>query len=254
MEALRVENICLNIAGARILDGVSLTVQTGERRAIIGPNGAGKTTLFRIVAGELPPSRGGVWLFGQEVTAEPAYLRARRGLVRTFQQTSVFLELTVLENLLLACARGRSRWMAAFRPIHRDRRALWEAEALMEDWGLTRWAHSPVRGLAYGIQRRLELAMAFAARPRVLLLDEPSAGLAAADVEELGQRLLNIPREVTVVFIDHNMKTVFAAADRITVLHHGQVLAEGPPDQIRNDAAIQAAYLGAGRPGRAAAD
>lgn len=254
MEALRVDDICVDIAGVRILDRVGFRVENGERRAIIGPNGAGKSTLFRIIAGELMPTRGTVRLFGEDVTRAPAYLRARRGLVRTFQQTSVFPGLTVLENVLLACVRGRDGFLGALHSVHRDRRTLLEAEALMEDWGLTPWANRAVKGLAYGIQRRLELAMAFAARPRVLLLDEPTAGLAAADVEELGQRFLNISRDVTVVFIDHNMKTVFSAADRITVLHHGQILSEGTPDQIRANPAIQAAYLGVGRAGRAATD
>ena len=245
MEALRVEGICLDIAGARILDGVDLRVEVGERRAIIGPNGAGKTTLLSLIAGEREPTRGRVILFGEDVTGTPAHVRSRRGLVRTFQQAAVFPSLTVQENVLLACARLAGGLRGVLSLPERQPALRRQAEALLEAWGLEPWAACPARLLSYGMQRRLELAMAFAARPRVLLLDEPSAGLGAADMDELGRRLLDLPRDMTVVFVDHNMRTVFSVADRITVLHHGQRLAEGTPDEVRADPAVQAAYLGA---------
>jgi len=250
-EVLRVEGICKDIAGVRILDEVSLTVRAGERRAVIGPNGAGKTSLFRIIAGEMPPTRGRVFFMGEEVTRQPAYQRACKGMARTFQQTAVFFELTVLENVMLACQQRRHPLLGLLQAVQRDRATRHAAEQVLEDWGLSRWAGRPARELPYGIQRRLELAMAFARRPQLLLLDEPTAGLAAADVEELVQRIAAIPRTVTVVFIDHNMKTVFSAADRITVMHHGQVLAEGMPAEIRENPAIQEAYLGVGGVARA---
>lgn len=244
MEALRVEGVSKAIAGVRILDKVSLAVRQGERHAIIGPNGAGKTTLFRIVAGELTPTAGRIFFFGEEMTRLPAHRRARRGLIRTFQQTSAFFELTVLENVLLVLLQGRHRLLGMGNLVHRDRVTLERALAVLEEWGLEDCARQQVRHLPYGLQRRLELALAFAAQPRVLLMDEPTAGLAAADLEEIAERLGRIPRDVTVVFIDHNMKTVFSVADRITVLHHGQLLAQGTPDEIRDNPAIQAAYLG----------
>ncbi|ADU51890.1 amino acid/amide ABC transporter ATP-binding protein 1, HAAT family [Thermaerobacter marianensis DSM 12885] len=244
MEALRVEGVSKAVAGVRILENVSLTVRQGERRAIIGPNGAGKTTLFRIVAGELAPTAGRIFFFGEEMTRLPAYRRARRGLIRTFQQTSAFFELTVLENVLLVLLQGRHRLLGMGTLVHRDRATLERALAVLQEWGLADCARQQVRHLPYGLQRRLELALAFVARPRVLLMDEPTAGLAASDLEEIAERLGRIPRDVTVVFIDHNMKAVFSVADRITVLHHGQLLAEGTPEEIRDNPAIQAAYLG----------
>lgn len=252
MEALRVEGICLDIAGARILDDVELRVEAGERRAIIGPNGAGKTTLLNIIAGEQQPSRGRVFLLGEDVTAMPVHTRSRRGLVRTFQQSVVFAGLTVRENLLLACGHATGGGQGALGIPERDPALRLEVEAVMDDWGLTPWARSAAGSLSYGMQRRLELAMAFAARPRVLVLDEPSAGLAAADMHELGLRLQSVSRDVTLIFVDHNMRTVFSVADRITVLHHGQLLTEGTPDEVRHDPEVQAAYLGMSRSHHAA--
>lgn len=247
MEVLQIDGITKQMGGVQVLQDVSLTVRAGQRRAIIGPNGAGKTTLFRIIAGELQPSAGRIRLYGEDITHLPAHQRARRGLVRTFQHTAVFFELTVLENVMLAVLQGRHALLGMTRLIRHDRYALDEVEKILQDWRLEEYARAEVRYLPYGLQRRLELAMAFARRPRVLLLDEPTAGLASDDVEEIGERLCRISRDVTVVFIDHNMKTVFAVADRITVLHHGRLLAEGTPEDIRRNPIIQDAYLGAVR-------
>ena len=248
---LQVEQVRKSIGGVKILNGISLTVNRGERRAVIGPNGAGKTTLFRIIAGELYPDSGSIRIFGEDVTHLPPHLRARKGMLRTFQKSSLFPELTVRENLLISALQGRHGALGIFRLARRDRMAAEEVESVLEDWELAHVADSEVKHLPYGLQRRLELAITFLRKPRLLLLDEPTAGLAAEDVDDVTKRLQQLPAETTLVLIEHNLRVVFSIAQKITVLHHGELLAEGTGEEIRSDPVIQSAYLGSVKRGEA---
>lgn len=221
---------------------LSLEVPSGERRAVIGPNGAGKTTLFNVISGDLRPHSGSVRLDGRDVTRLPPWRRARLGLARTFQRSTLFPGLSVAQNLALA-VRSRDRsgwrfWPAAESAVRR------EVEQRLERSGLTAVSGRAAASISHGEQRTLEIELALACRPRVLLLDEPMAGLAGADRELLLGRLRSLPPEVTVVIVEHDLDTVFALAERISVLDHGVLVAEGTPEQVRADPRVQEVYLG----------
>lgn len=233
-----------SFGGVHAVAGVSITVPPGERRAIIGPNGAGKTTLFNCLTGVLRPTTGRVLLFGHDVTQVPEHGRARMGVGRTYQITNVFAGLTVLENVVLAVhGTAPQKWI-----MHRSVEALPESRerALteLERVGLAHRAPVVVRQLSYGERRQLELALALASRPRVLLLDEPTAGLAPGERQRMSATIARVPRDVTVILIEHDMSVVMGLADRVTVLHRGQVLLEGAPDTIQADAQVRDVYLG----------
>ncbi len=248
--ALQLEHVSKIIGGLTILEDISLTVQPGERRAIIGPNGAGKTTLLNVIAGFLPATRGRVLVFGRDVTRLPAHRRVDVGLLKTNQQPAVFHELTTRQNILIALLRGRHRLLGLTGQVNSDRAVQREAERVLEEWGLLDVSDIEVRHLPHGYQRRVELAARFALRPRLLLLDEPAAGLAVDEIPTFIERLAQLPREMTVVLVEHSMRVVFSFADRITVLHHGSVLADGTPDEIQRNEDVQAAYLAGAMRGR----
>jgi len=228
--------------------GVSLAVEPGEVRAVIGPNGAGKTTLFHLISGLLAPTSGRVLFRGDDVTALPAPARCRRGISRTFQITSIFPELSVLENVRVAVqlrSRGNFRLVGG--------RATLEASALrarasLGSLGLLGRAEEPASTLPHGDQRLLEIAMAVAQEPELLLLDEPTQGLSPEDTVATVAVIRQVARErkLTIILVEHDMDVVFDLADRISVLHFGQLIAEGTPDQIRANAEVQRAYLGGG--------
>ena len=243
-ELLRVENIHRRFGGLRVLNGVNLSVAEGERLAIIGPNGAGKTTLFNIIGGELAPGLGRIILGGEDVTRRPAHERVSRGLARTFQTNNLFLGLSVFENVRLAVQRRQG---AAFRVLQLAS-ALTEVSSetagLLARVGLQERHLALARDLSYGEQRQLEVALALAGRPRLLLLDEPTAGMSPAETASMVELIRSFPRDVTLLIIEHDMDVVFAIADRIAVLHYGEVLADGRPDEVRNDPNVLAVYLG----------
>ncbi|HEY7246138.1 MAG TPA: ABC transporter ATP-binding protein [Xanthobacteraceae bacterium] len=245
MSALLVEALSRNFGGLRALSDVSLAVEPGERRLIIGPNGAGKTTLFNILSGALIASSGRVALFDRDITELPAYERARMGLARTFQITNVFPRLTVLENLLLALQAGRQSGFCLHRRMRDDRRLFAQANALLEKWNLSAIAAQPAKGISYGEQRQLDLILAMATQPKVLLLDEPTAGLSAAEVVRVVGMVRTLPKEITMLIIEHDMDVAFDLADRITVLHQGCVIAEGNVEAIRKHPRVAEIYLGA---------
>lgn len=225
---------------------VSLSVQPGEMRAIIGPNGAGKTTFFNLITGFFPPSEGQIWFDGQDVTRLSAQRRVKLGMGRTFQVTEIFPELTVRENLRIAVEIGRG---LALRPWLGRGESLAVREAIDEmliQTGLASKADRLAGELAHGDQRATEIAMALALRPRLLLLDEPTAGMAEQETYDTVAliRRLHRTNRLTVILIEHDMRVVFRLADRISVLDRGRLLAEGPPDEIAANAAVQAAYLG----------
>jgi branched-chain amino acid transport system ATP-binding protein len=242
--ALRVEGLKRQFGGLMAVNGVSLSVAPGERRAIIGPNGAGKTTLFNLISGELHPTAGRVYLYGQDITALTNFERARLGLARTFQRNNLFLGLSVRENVRLAV---QARCKVAHRLWTRvDSMAdvLAEADAVLEELGLADQAHALARNLSYGEQRQVEIAIALATRPRVLLLDEPTAGMSPAETAAMTRLIAALPREMTLLIIEHDMDVVFALADRITVLHYGEVLAEGAPQEVSGDPRVAEVYMG----------
>ena len=244
MTALSVTDISRNFEGVQALDNVSFEVAPGERRLIIGPNGAGKTTLFNILAGSYAASSGRVAFFGRDITRLPAYARARLGLSRTFQITNLFYRLTVLENILLALQAGKGAASPVLRLLQRDRALLARADALLEQWELSELATHAAQDISYGQQRQLDILLAMAVAPKVLLLDEPTAGLSAAEVPRVLAVLRSLPRDTTVLMIEHDMDVAFELADRITVLHQGRLLAEGNVEAIRNNPQVAEIYLG----------
>ena len=242
---LEVEAVAKRFDGVTALDGVSLAVAPGECRAIIGPNGAGKSTLFNILTGVLKPDAGRVRLEGEDVTGVPPHRLARRGVARTFQITSVFAELSALENVQVALFGVERATWRAWRPARRL--AVERARELLALVALDGVAARPAGTLAHGDQKRLELAIALAGRPRLLLLDEPTAGMTAQERLQSIRMVHRLAVELglTVVFTEHDMAVVFAVATRISVLHQGRVLAEGAPKAVRANPAVQQVYLGA---------
>jgi branched-chain amino acid transport system ATP-binding protein len=242
--ALQVSGLTKVFGGLTAVAGVSLTVAPGERRALIGPNGAGKTTLFNMIAGDLEPSSGRITLFGRDVTHHATHRRAALGLARTFQITTLFPSLTVLQNLLLAVQALEPAKLVMFRPLtaYPDLHA--RAAAVLEPVGLTGKEHEPVKNLSHGEQRQLEIAMALAGRPRLLLLDEPTAGLSPAESPMMTALLRRLDPAITILIIEHDMDVAFGLTDRVTVLHNGRVVADGTRDAVRADPLVAEIYLG----------
>ncbi len=246
MTALAVEGLTHDFGGLRALDRVSFAAGVGERLVIVGPNGAGKTTLFNLVTGLLRPSAGRIRLFDAEVTGLKPHRRARLGLGRTFQITTLFPRLTVGESVLLAVQGADCARFALHRPVTAYPHLLERTERLLEEWSLADRRDAPTQRLSYGEQRQVELLLALAGAPRVLLLDEPTAGLSPAETRSVAAMIRRFPRELTVLLIEHDMDVALDLADRVIVLHQGQVLAQGSRDEIRRDARVAEIYLGAG--------
>jgi branched-chain amino acid transport system ATP-binding protein len=229
----------------RAVDGVDLALPAGARHALIGPNGAGKSTLFQLLAGGLAPTAGRVWLAGRDVTRVSDAGRARLGIGQTFQHSSLFPSMTAAENVTLAAERvlGRpwSPWPRP-RPALRDR-----VEQLLADVDLADRRGVPVAALSHGECRQLELAVALATAPCVLLLDEPAAGMSPAESERFAALIHRLPADVTLLFVEHDLDLVFRLATRVTVLHLGKLLVSGTPEQVRGSAEVQEAYLGTGK-------
>jgi branched-chain amino acid transport system ATP-binding protein len=243
--AIEVRDLTKAFGGVVAVDRVSFSVCARARHALIGPNGAGKTTTFNCIAGSLRPSAGQVLLFGEDITRHPEPDRSRRGLARTYQITNLFPRLTVLENAVLAVhGPARRRWVL-WSPVEAFGDDVARAEAALDRVGLGARVDDPVSRLSYGERRQLEFALALAAAPRVLLLDEPTAGLSPLERERVVRTIAQVPRDVSILLIEHNMDVVLELADRITVLHQGRVVVEGTPDEVRSDAEARKVYLGA---------
>ena len=244
MTALEVDELSHRFGGLAALADVSLAVAPGERLAIIGPNGAGKTTLFNIVTGILRPSAGRIRLFGRDVTRLPTHRRAQLGLTRTFQISTLFPRLTVLDSVLLA-VQGLDPARFA---LHRRRASyghlLERAESLLADWGLADRARQVTRQLSYGEQRQVELILALAGAPKVLLLDEPTAGLSPAETASVAAMIRRFSRDTTILLIEHDMDVALDLVDRVAVLVQGRVLAEGSKDEIRSNPKVADIYFG----------
>jgi branched-chain amino acid transport system ATP-binding protein len=243
---LEVSGISKSFGGFRAVSGVSLTVDTREIAAVIGPNGAGKSTLFNLITGHLQPESGTVRLDGRDITGAPPYRICRMGIGRSFQRTNIFPQLTVFENLqaafLVHHGRGRNFWTRA-DSLYRD-----ETTALLTSIGLVGQEDTVAGTLSYGNQKQLELGLALASGPAVLLLDEPTAGMSATETHETIQLLARIAteRSLTLLFTEHDMEVVFSIAQKIAVLHQGRIIAEGKPEEVRADAEVRRVYLGHG--------
>jgi branched-chain amino acid transport system ATP-binding protein len=247
--AIRAVLSCTGLArtfGAlRAVDGVDLALPAGARHALIGPNGAGKSTLFQLLAGGLRPSAGRVWLDGRDVTRMSDARRARLGIGQTFQHASLFASMTVAENVALAAQRALG---TPWSPVPGERPAVRRrVDELLADVDLLGRSTVPVAALSHGECRQLELALALATAPRVLLLDEPAAGMSPAESGQFAALIQRLPAGVTLLFVEHDLDLVFRLATRVTVLHLGKVLLSGTPDEVRESPQVQEAYLGTGR-------
>lgn len=243
---LATRGLGLDIGGARILVDVSLEVPEGELVGIIGPNGAGKTTLFNLLSGVMRPTSGRVEVAGEDVTNQPPFARARAGLARTFQISSIFPLLAVRENVRLAAEASLGGTLRLWRRAARYRPALERADWALERVGLAGRAAWPAGALAHGDKRKLELAMVLAGNPRIILLDEPMAGVSHEDVDGLVELIRSVHEEEgkTVLLVEHRMEVVVGLAQRIAVMHHGALLAFDTPDVVMRDQTVQTAYLG----------
>ena len=242
--ALQTSHLVKRFGGFVATSDVTLNVAAGARHALIGPNGAGKTTLINLLTGFLEPSSGAVILKGEDVTRLAQHQRVKRGLARTFQINRLFADMSVLESVTLAVCERRgigSRW---WNPVGSHVEAIDEAAALLQQLRLIDVAHHQTKSLAYGRQRLIEIALALAAKPTVLLLDEPAAGVPTSESRELFETIAQLPREVTILLIEHDMDLVFRFADRISVLVGGALVAEDTPEVIAKDKRVKEVYLG----------
>jgi branched-chain amino acid transport system ATP-binding protein len=242
---LALEHIGLRIGGARILHDVSLQVAPGEMLGVIGPNGAGKTTLFNVISGVARPTEGAVFLDGQDITREPIHRRAIAGLGRTFQTSSLFPALTVLENVRLAAQAHAGHAASVFRTPRRTDAATRGALDALAEVGLADRADAEAAGLAHGEKRKVEIAMLIAMDPKVVLLDEPMAGVASGDVPAITEVIRGLHRGGrTVLMVEHHMEVVLGLVDRVAVMHHGELLAVDTPEAVMANPTVQSAYLG----------
>lgn len=236
-----VRDLRREFGGIKALAGVSLRVPAGERRAIIGPNGAGKTTLFNVLTGELAATAGSVRLGGADITALRPWQRARRGLARMYQRNELFDALPAWENVALAAGVRHGTYRALAGPSRSERDTAHEQLARV---GLEGRGDAAAGALSHGERRQLELAVALAQLPTILLLDEPTAGMSPAETERIAALIASLDRSLTLLIVEHDMDVVFRLADRITVLHEGRAIAEGTPDEIRSDTQVHDVYLG----------
>ena len=244
MSALTVNGLCKSFGGLRVTADVNLEVAAGERRLIIGPNGAGKTTLFNLITGELAPDSGSILLFGRDITRVASHRRPHLGMARTYQIITLFPLDTILRNAILALlGLSHQRWNPV-TDIAREHELVARAEQALARVGLDQIADRPLSQTSYGERRRVEIAMALAQNPKVLLLDEPFAGLSIDERRDVQNLLRAIPREVTIVMIEHNMDVALDFAERITLLHFGEVIVEGTRAEVVSDPRTREVYLG----------
>jgi len=238
---LDLENVSKSFGGLKVIDQVSFSVRAGSRTALIGPNGAGKTTLFNLVSGVYPVDSGSVRLQGEDITALPARLRIGRGMARSFQNVRLMPHLSTVENVMLG-----EHWRAAPLALAQGRRAGEAARAALDAAGLSDYPGQVVSNLPYGVQKRIEVVRALAARPKLLMLDEPAAGLNPAEAEALSKLLERASADgITLLVVEHNMHFVRRLCDQVVVVNFGRKLFEGTPDEVHRDPAVREAYLGA---------
>ena len=242
-DALVLQNVSRNFGALRAVDGVSLSVAAGQKYAVLGSNGAGKTTLFNAITGDFPPTEGRIVFFGEDITALPPFERIRKGLRRTYQSSLLFRELSVRDNLYLA-VRGVANGRFSLRRSGAQHVSVQATQELLERCRLAHIADEVVANLAHGQQRQLEIGMALAGAPRLILFDEPAAGLSPAERRELVVLLRSLPAHMSFVLIEHDLDIALRVVEHVTVMHNGRVLKSGTPEQIENDAQVQAIYMG----------
>src|SRR4051794_13195792 len=244
MSALTIKALRKAFGGLRVTKDIDLNVEPGERRLIIGPNGAGKTTLFNLITGEIPPDAGRVLLFGRDITRVPSRHRPHLGMARTYQIITLFGRDTILHNVTLALLGLSPRRWNPLRRLDREEQLVEEARAALARVGLDHICHRPLSQTSYGERRRVEIAMALAQNPKLLLLDEPFAGLSVDERRQVQELLRGMPREMTIVMIEHNMDVALDFAERITLLHFGEVIVEGTRAEVVADHRTREVYLG----------
>jgi branched-chain amino acid transport system ATP-binding protein len=239
---LRTEGLTIRFGGLTALNNVNLDVRRGEIRAVIGPNGAGKSTFFNCVTGVLRPTSGRILLNGNDITGQPPNQISRSGIARSYQITNILPNATALENIRIA-AQSRKHGWNMFRHYTQFRDIIDKAEAVLASVGLAGKADELASNLSHGEQRNLEIGIALATEPQLLCLDEPTAGMSASETQDIMQLVRKIAKDLTVLIVEHDMPLVMELADRITVLHYGHVLADGPPAEIQNNPRVQEVYL-----------
>ncbi|MES2537421.1 MAG: ABC transporter ATP-binding protein [Pseudomonadota bacterium] len=243
-EVLQVNNLVKRFGGLTATDNLNFSLREGEIHAVIGPNGAGKTTFIHQLAGEIAPTAGSIVLEGQEITRLPVHKRALAGIGRSYQISSVFKNYTVLQNVMLAVQAAQGSSFKFWKPVMSDKQLFEPANAILDKTDLLREANVLVGNLAHGVMRQLEIAMVLAMQPRVLLLDEPMAGMSHSESGDIVKLLATLKGKYSIVLIEHDMDAVFALADRISVLVYGRVIACGTPAEIRGSKEVREAYLG----------
>lgn len=241
---LRIESLCKSFGAVKACHDLSLEIHAGEIHALIGPNGAGKTTLLNQIAGDLTPDSGQIFLAGQEITHLPLYRRAPLGLARSYQITSVFANLSVEENMLLAIQAHHGHSFRFWGRGLKDPQLLAELGPALETVGLSERAETIAGNLSHGEKKQLEVGMALSCKPQLLLLDEPMAGMGPGGSIELSKLIHKLKKEMTILLVEHDMEAIFSLADRITVLVYGEVVATGSVEEIRSNPAVRQAYLG----------
>ncbi len=244
MSVLRTDQLCRSFGSLVVTNDVNLTVDPGERHVIIGPNGAGKTSLVNQIGGQLQPTAGRILLDETDITGWPPDRVCRSGVARTFQRNNLFANLSVMENLRLAIEARRGNPLNFFTPVERIGALIERAEELMRRVHLGHDGARPARSLSYGEQRQLEIGIALAGEPKLLLLDEPTSGMSPAETSRMIDLIASLPRTLSILMIEHDMDVVFSVADRITVLYYGEVLATGTPAEIKANASVREVYLG----------
>ena len=241
--ALNLESVSQQFGALVAIDNLSMTVPAGERHAVLGANGAGKTTLFNAITGDFPPTKGSIRFFGEEISHLPPQDRIRRGLRRTYQKSLLFAGLSVADNLYLA-VRGVAEGRMSLRRVRADHPHWEAARALAESVDLADVLATPVADLSHGQQRQLEIGMALAGAPRFILFDEPAAGLSPLERQNLVDLLQNLPGGIGYIIIEHDLEIALNVAEKVTLMHDGRILKQGPPREIENDPEVQAIYLG----------
>jgi len=242
--AIQLENVTMAFGGLVAVNDVSIIVPRGMRGSIIGPNGAGKTTLFRIISGEIFPTTGRTIFFGKNITRWPAYRRAHFGLGRTYQVTNIFNELSVEQNVTLAALGVSSTRYRAWLPLRMTGKLSQRVYKALHDVNIEGLRSHMANDLSHGQQRQLELAMAMVSNPQLLLLDEPSAGLTSGERNMIGELIMGLPNEMTILIIEHDLDLAFGLSERIICMNYGQIIADGTPEEIRSNASVQEVYMG----------
>lgn len=243
---LSIQNLSKHFGGLKVIEDITLEVSVGERVGLIGPNGAGKTTFFNMIAGDLNPTGGTITYFDQDITRLPNYKRTVNGIVRTFQKNNLMFGLTVKENVLLVLQKMRKEhtewWKKAsfknYGALHE------ETDALLREWNLEEYSDTKVQELSYGVQRQIEIVMAIAGKPKLLLLDEPTAGMSQVETDQIIALINKLPKDVTICMIEHDIDVLFGNMDRVIVLHTGKLIADGTPEAVRENEEVKEIYLG----------